>query len=227
MPPIPDKLPVYTGIFTREPAQRLLYRSLAQMQETLGAAWRACCDKEDCVGVFGRCMDSVETWNDRVFQQEAETCFVAQDAGIDDCLRTCFLSFVDEMRPEHPSSAMQGKRVEVSVPAPWVFVQALLTIAARHPQVRSGALFTTDWSLERKDIAMDIVRDALRTLHDEYVSYVEEEREEEDEDDDAAASRCDEVLPEDSASNVGVQRHSASRSEVTTTKSVSIRSGQN
>lgn len=181
---------VYAGIFAEEPGQQLLNHSIAQIGATLGTAWEACEAKEDRLGVFGKCMDLVDTWNDKTFAEEAGV-FAAQPRS-QECWRSAFADYVRQLY--HGTKA----KVRVTVPHPPAYVQLLLTNAAKHPDVRSGRYFECDSSLERKDVAMDVIRQSMAQLCDEFVLRQ-----------DPATDVGPELGPDDSASQVGVRPYRA------------------
>lgn len=193
---------VYAGIFVDEPGQQLLNHSMAQIASTLGTAWSACEAKEDRLDVFHRCMDLVDTWNDKTFAEEAEAVFAKQPRS-SECWRAAFAAYV---RQVYRSSNVQ---VRATVPNQTAYVQTLLTVAAKHPTVRSGRYFEVESSLDRKDVAMDVIRHAMATLCDEFVyeqaaatSLVEE-----------TGAPTDAITPDDSASQVGVRAYRATTHE--------------
>lgn len=190
---------VYSGIFADEVGQQLLNHSLAQIDATLGTAWAATEHKEDRVAVFGKCLDLVGTsFNEKTFADEAATTFQAQPRAAE-CWRGSFEAYVRQAIAANTKARIRG-----TVPGEAAYVQALLTVASRSAFVRSGAYFSCDSPLDRKDAAMDIVRQALAQLCLEYV-YEEEEAAEAAIAPAHAASECasEEVGPEDSASQVG------------------------
>lgn len=156
---------VYAGIFADEAGQNILAHSMAQIEATLGVAWHACKDKECRDEVFHKCMDLVDTWNDRTFTEEAEV-FMKQPRA-SDCWRTAFTGYVRQI---YRGSKLQ---VRASIPRETVYVQALLQASAKDPFVRSGTYFECASPLDRKDAAMGIIRSALGSLCDEFV-YLEE-----------------------------------------------------
>ena len=185
---------VYTGIFADEAGQQLLAQSMAQIHATLGTAWRACEPKEGKLDVFGKCMDLVDTWNEKTFEQEGAV-FSGQPRA-SDCWRASFSGFVTQV---YRSSKMQ---VRATVPSETAYVQALLTTAAAHPEVRSGRYFTVESALERKDLAMEIIRRSVLLMCDEFV--LEQEMEEAYAPGASSPAPVDEVGPDDSASQAGV-----------------------
>ena len=185
---------VYTGIFADEAGQQLLAQSMAQIHATLGTAWRACEPKEGKLDVFGKCMDLVDTWNEKTFEQEGAV-FSGQPRA-SDCWRASFSGFVTQV---YRSSKMQ---VRATVPSETAYVQALLTTAAAHPEVRSGRYFTVESALERKDLAMEIIRRSVLLMCDEFVLV--QEMEEAYAPGASTPAPVDEVGPDDSASQAGV-----------------------
>lgn len=214
MDPTTTPLPrnVYAGIFADEPGQQLLNHSMAQLASTLGTAWTACEAKEDRLDVFQRCMDLVDTWNDKTFAEEAEAVFAAQPRS-SECWRAAFSGYV---RQVYRSSNVQ---VRATVPNKTAYVQTLLTVAAKHPTFRSGHYFEVESPLDKKDVAMDVVRQAMAVLCDEFVyeqaaaSVVDE------------ATPADAITPDDSASQVGVQAYRAAHGDGGRPKAHSAASG--
>ena len=184
---------IYAGIFLDETGQQLLNHSLAQLQSTLGTAWDACYTKENRLHVFSKCMDLIDTWNEKTFAEEAQ--FYAKQPRAVECWRSSFIAFV---RQVYRDAKMQ---VRATVPNETAYVQALLNEGARHAAVRSGVFFTCDSSLEKKDITMDIIRLAISKLCDDFVLEEEEAPLEAD----ITRSAYPDVLPDDSASQVGAQ----------------------
>lgn len=190
---------VYAGIFVEEPGQQLLNHSMAQIQATLGTAWNACESKENRLDVFGRCMDLVDTWNEKTFAEESQAVFEGLPRS-NECWRAAFSAYV---RQVYRGSKSQ---VRATVPNGPAYVQALITAASKHPVVRSGKYFEFESSLERKDVAMDVVRQSIATLCNEFV-YEEE----------AAPTVVDavpaDISPDDSASQVGIKAYRAAPSQ--------------
>ena len=182
---------MYTGIFMEETGQQLLNCSIVQLLSTLGVAWEACKTKEKRLDVFTRCMDLVETWNEKTFGEEAQV-FSSQPRA-SECTQEAFRNYVRQM---YRSSA--SVRVRATLPSDAAYVQSMLTCGAKHPAVRSGKFFECDSSLERKDVGMDIVRQALGHLSDEYVFLEEVE---------GSGDTTPDVGPDDSASQVGIAAH--------------------
>lgn len=184
---------VYAGIFADETGQQLLLHSMAQLQSTLGTAWTACAPKENRLDVFAKCMDLVDTWNDRTFAEEAAT--FSQRPRAPECWRDAFVGYVRQVY-------RGGKtQVRATVPSEAAYVQALLSNAAKYRGVRSGRYFECDSSLERKDMAMEIIRMAVVGLCTEFV--LEEPKQ-------WAETPVADVSPDDSASQVGVRAYQSS-----------------
>lgn len=201
-PPAPPGPNVYAGIFADETGQQLLTHSMAQIHATLGTAWRACEPKEGRLDVFGKCMDLVDTWNEKTFEQESAV-FAAQPRAAD-CWRASFTGFVTQVY--RSSKKMQ---VRATVPSETAYVQALLTTAAAHPDVRSGRYFTLESSLERKDLAMELIRRSVALMCDEFVLVQEVEEAYEA----PAHAPPPDVGPDDSASQAGRRDDEEERGE--------------
>lgn len=193
--PPPTDRHVYTGMFADEAGQQLLLNSMAQLDATLGTAWDACTLKEDRDAVFGKCCDLVGTWNDTTFEQEARA-FTAPPRAYEHW-RTSFGNFVKQT---YRGAKDRGVRVNASVPQSTVYVQALLGEAATHAAVRSGQYFEFSSPLDKKDVAMDLVRRATARLVGEFV--VEEENAPPARTVGALADALPLVDPDDSASQV-------------------------
>ena len=186
---------VYVGIFADEVGQQLLAHSMAQLDATLGTAWSACDSKENKMEVFGRCMDLVDSWNEKTFAEEASSTFSTRPRS-DECWRTAFGGYV---RQVYRGSKHQ---VRATVPNSTAYVQTLLTTAAQHPVVRSGRYFDFESTLDKKDVAMDVIRQGLSTLCGEFV-YEEPLQ--------ATEASQPDVDPDDSASQVGVRAYRAAQ----------------
>ena len=183
---------IYAGIFANEPGQLLLHQSMAQIDATLGTAWTACQCKEDKLAVFHKCIDLLDTMSDKLFEDETDA-FLSTER-VNECLRQAFVGYV---RQVYRSSK---KQVRVSVPTPSAYVQTLLTVAAKAPQVRSGQYFQQQSSIERKDIMMDVIRQTTARLCSEYVLEEDPVMEHFEQ---SSAADDDDVAPEDSASQIG------------------------
>lgn len=197
--------PIYAGIFVNETGQQLLSHSMAQLQATLGTAWTACEPKENRLEVFGKCLDIVDTWNEKTFAEECEISFCKQSRAAE-CWRNAFVTYVRQVYNG-------GKtQVRVTMPSETAYVQALLTASAKHPFIRSGRYFTCELSLERKDAVMDVIRQAMAQLCDEFVL-------EQDPEPVSEPTPEPDLCPDDSASQVGSRRRvEASESGSSTTQ---------
>ena len=156
---------IYAGIFADEAGQHLLATSLSQLVSTLGVAWDACKTKESPQTVFAECMDVVAGWPTQAFVDEASRHFSAQPRATES-LRTAFIDYVKQM---YGSCDRDRYEVRAGVPTDAIYVQALLSHGARFASLRDGRFFRVDSNLERKDVAMDVIRHALVQLCDEYV----------------------------------------------------------
>lgn len=221
-----SNISLYTGIFEDEMGQYLLTSCLAQLDATLGLAWRACQKKEYTQTLFEKCLRKVRReWNERIFEQEAAVFTRFRNARAS--LKHAFVQYTKSMA-SHAAPMYRGSnkndsttsttQLRITVPANVVFVTRLLCTAARHPEVRSGEIFNAGVAaqLARKDIAMQIIREVFDNLQEEFVivQAKEEEGAEEPSSSSSSVTAHDEVAatrehhdedlirPEDSVSNV-------------------------
>ena len=161
---VPADRQLYAGIFVDEVGQRLLACSLAQLDATIGTAWRACQTKEASAELYERCLDLVESWNERVYEEEARV--LTDQPGGGEAVQEAFVRYVRDM---FRGRARPHGKVHLTRPSDVAYVQALIGAAVRHRGVRSGRMFDDAAPLERKDAGMDIVRDAFVHLQREFV----------------------------------------------------------
>lgn len=163
-----DSERVYAGIFAEENGQRLLRHCISQILYSFGPAFDQSLKKENSEQVFKRCMNLIDQWNSKVFEQESE--HFTKEIGSEECLRSSFYVFVRQMHPKIKEKNGKKREIRFTEPSHPVFVQSLLSHASHHPRVVNGSFFkTTTSQLEQKDIAMDCIRDAFAALHDEFV----------------------------------------------------------
>lgn len=165
---------VYVGIFAKESGQQLLDMCIEQIQSTMCAAWTLCEPKEDPVSVYLRCLDTIDGWNEKTFQQEAEMSFLAHPRA-ELVWGSCFESYVMQT---YEGMGTDKNPVRATVPKATVFVQSLIEHAAKNEYVRSPRSFFGSatnhklaeiGTLERDRIVMSIVRASLVALCNDFV----------------------------------------------------------
>lgn len=173
-------------MFREEIAQQLLTSCTLLVKSCFGDLHEQCSRKQEGEEVFRSCIDMVRTgWVEDDFQEEMKAAPTDFDAQV----RGSFIVFVRQTYTD--ATGANTVHVRVTVPPTIAFLRELLRAISVDEDLRNGVYFRTQSRLEQKDVIMQAIRGAMKSLCTEYV-YVPEK--------DAVAAPVPDVCPKDSVS---------------------------
>lgn len=173
-------------MFREEIAQQLLTSSASVVRSCFGDLHKQCDRKQEGEEVFRSCIDMVRTgWVEDDFHEEMKAAPTDFDAQV----RGSFIVFVRQTYTD--ATGANTVHVRVTVPPTIAFLRELLRAISVDEDLRNGAYFRTQSRLEQKDVIMQAVRGAMKSLCSEYV-YAPDK--------DAVAASVPDVSPRDSVS---------------------------
>lgn len=160
----------YGGMFREEIAQQLLESCTATAMACFRDLYQQCERKHDGEAVFRNCVDMVRTgWVEEDFTEELKCAPTDFDAQV----RGSFIVFVRQTYTD--ATGGSTVHVRVTVPPTVAFLREFLRAISRDEDLRSGAFFNRQTRLEHKDVVMQAIRGAMKTLCTEFV-YVADQR---------------------------------------------------
>lgn len=199
--------PLYGGVFREEIAQQLLCACTSIVRACFSGLYEQCEQKQDGAEVFRACIDTVRNaWVEEDFAGEMRHA----PPDFETLVRGSFVIYVRQSYTD--ATGAKTIHVRVSIPPTIAFLRELLRAVAQDEDVRAGTFFRTQNRLEQKDVLMQAIRVAMKSLCAEYV-YVPEEPPQASSAAAPETPETPEVLPSDSVSERSARDDNESQSE--------------
>lgn len=156
--------PTCGGMFREEIAQQLLISCASLVRSCFGDLYQQCDRKQDGDEVFRSCIDMVRTgWVEDDFQDEMRAAPTDFDAQV----RGSFIVFVRQTNTD--ATGANTVHVRVTLPPTIAFLREFLRAISVDDDLRNGVYFRSQTRLEQKDVVMQAIRGAMKSLCSEFV----------------------------------------------------------